>query len=521
VTPRVMGVRGFFGSLPESKLPSLHEGRMPKQLSLRAKVFFVVGSLFLVILTSGSFSVWMNYRVGAVCASVVNGNVAALHVAQNLETSLSLQSVLLNNFLVDGQRSWLNELEQQRRSFGDALKAARDASPAGDLRDALNEIESKALRYGYLQDRLIKLREEGKSEGGLGDSSEVDGQFRGIRELCEAYKRSNEERMGQALAAIQEKSQTLNILLLAVLPAIVLLGLALVYLVINQVLDPIRELVYTTSPGGKPGHIDNEVEALSRRVHRLMEDVDQTQSQLQISREHLLQSGKLAMVGKLAAGVAHSVRNPLTSVKMRMFSLGRSLKLSPDQKEDFEVISNEIRHIDTILQNFLEFSRPPKLKVQKVSPSDVVDAAIQLLRHRIESYEVAVELYRKRRLPEIEGDPEQLKEVLVNLIINACEAMTGGGKILIQEEDGFTEPMGRVAVIKISDNGPGISESIGDRVFQPFFSTKEEGTGLGLSIAVRIIEDHQGCLNLRSRRGKGTTFTITLPSKEGEAWLRS
>jgi signal transduction histidine kinase len=252
-----------------------------------------------------------------------------------------------------------------------------------------------------------------------------------------------------------------------------------------------------------------------------MEYVDQTQSQLQISREHLIQSGKLAMVGKLAAGVAHSVRNPLTSVKMRMFSLGRSLKLSADQKEDFDVISDEIRHIDTILQNFLEFSRPPKLKMQRISLSDVVDAAIQLLRHRIESYDVAVELYRKRRLPEIEGDPEQLKEVLANLMINACEAMTKGGTITVQEEAGFTEPTGRVAVIKISDDGPGIPESIQDKVFQPFYSTKEEGTGLGLSIAMRIIEDHQGCLNLRSRRGKGATFTITIPCKEAEVWLRS
>jgi signal transduction histidine kinase len=494
---------------------------MPKQFSLRAKIFFMIGSLFLVTLTSGSLSMWMIHGVGTVLATVIDDSVVALHIAQNLEASLALQSVSLNRYLVDGHRNWLDELEQQRRTFSDLLKKAREASSAGDLRDALHEIESKALRYGYVQDQLIKLREESKGEAGFVDTHELDGQFRGVRELCEEYKRVSEERMGQARAAVQAKSRTINILIFMAVPAALLLGLALVYVLTNQVLDPIRELVYTTNPRGKTGPIDDEVKALTRRVHRLMEDVDQTHSQLQISREHLLQSGKLAMVGKLAAGVAHSVRNPLTSVKMRMFSLGRSLKLSRDQKEDFEVISDEIRHIDTILQNFLEFSRPPKLKMQMVSPSDVVDAAIQLLRHRIESYEVAVELYRKRRLPQIEGDPEQLKEVLVNLIINACEAMTEGGEILIQEEDGFSEPMGRVAVIKISDNGPGIPESIGERVFHPFFSTKEEGTGLGLSIAVRIIEDHKGCLNLRSRRGKGTTFTITLPSKEGEAWLRS
>ncbi len=118
--------------------------------------------------------------------------------------------------------------------------------------------------------------------------------------------------------------------------------------------------------------------------------MDLAQTELTRSQEHLLQSGKWAMVGKLAAGVAHSIRNPLTSVNMRLFSLKRSLAMSPSQKEDFEVISEEIRHLDAIVRNFLEFSRPPKLKMQRVSPSDVVDGAVQLLRYRLESYGVEV-----------------------------------------------------------------------------------------------------------------------------------
>jgi signal transduction histidine kinase len=206
---------------------------------------------------------------------------------------------------------------------------------------------------------------------------------------------------------------------------------------------------------------------------------------------------------------------------MRLFSMERGLDLSPMQKEDFVVISEEIRHIDAIVRNFLEFSRPPKLKMQAVSPSDVVDAAVQLLRHRLESFGVEVDLYRQRRLPLIQGDPEQLKELLVNLMVNACEAIGERGRIMIYEEEGVTEPLGRVVVIKVRDNGPGVPDGIKEQVFQPFFSTKEEGTGLGLSIAQRIVEDHGGCLNLRSREGKGTTFIITLPCKEDGAWLRS
>ena len=263
------------------------------------------------------------------------------------------------------------------------------------------------------------------------------------------------------------------------------------------------------------------MKALGRKIQGLVESVDITRIELEQSRLHLLQSEKLAQIGKLAAGVAHSIRNPLTSVKMRLFTLERTLSLSTAQREDFDVISEEIRHIDTIVANFLEFSRPPKLKIQKTSPSEVIDMAVQLLRHRMDSFGVSLELVRERKLPEIDCDPEQLKEVLVNLIVNACEAMGDGGRIIITEEEGTSEPMGRVVVVRVSDTGPGIAEAIKGRIFEPFYTTKQEGTGLGLSIASRILEEHKGCLSVKCRPNKGTTFTITLPCREEEAWLRS
>jgi signal transduction histidine kinase len=219
-------------------------------------------------------------------------------------------------------------------------------------------------------------------------------------------------------------------------------------------------------------------------------------------------------VGALAAGMAHSIRNPFTSVKMRLFSLNRSLELSDTQKEDFDVISDEIRHIDTIVQNFLEFSRPPKLKMQSISPSAVVDQTLQLLEHRLKSYDVSVTIQREQPLPEIDADPEQLKEVLVNLMVNACEAIEKGGTIIIREDKKTTPSEGSVAVIRVSDDGPGIPEAICKKIFEPFFTTKEEGTGLGLSIVARIIEEHGGSVAVESIEGRGATVVITLPIME-------
>jgi signal transduction histidine kinase len=297
---------------------------------------------------------------------------------------------------------------------------------------------------------------------------------------------------------------------------ILFLGVILTFFLLHDILDPIRRLALETDRHDSAKNEGDEVKTLSRHVHDLKKTYNETQSELEKSREHLLQSEKLALVGKLAAGTSHSIRNPLTSVKMRLFSLSRSLDLDSNQKEDFDVISKEISHIDTIVQNFLEFSRPPRLKFQLVSPSDVVDQAIQLLQHRLESYEVFIKIQRKEPLPLVQLDSEQLKEVLINVIINACEAMGQGGSIVIYEEAVIEPGKFRSAVIRISDNGPGIPDVVQSQIMEPFFTTKEEGTGLGLSIASRIVQEHGGRLDIQSKEGNGSTFIITLPMEESD-----
>ena len=125
---------------------------------------------------------------------------------------------------------------------------------------------------------------------------------------------------------------------------------------------------------------------------------------------------------------------------MRLLSLSRSCSFTDDQLEDFNVISEEIKQINKILENFLEFARPPRLKTKMKSPSEVVDSALNLLKQRLKSYQVSTTLVRKKILAETLIDPEQLKEVLVNIVINACEAMDGGGIIAIHENEQYVEP---------------------------------------------------------------------------------
>lgn len=489
--------------------------------TLRAKTVLLMASLAAALLWSVACGVWTAHQSEVALTFLVGRSFASLREARELASSLGSQKDILASYLLSSTPESLERWNQEGRSFEEKLKKVRESVSTPSQRDLVHELESRYIHYRYSVEQAISLRNSAAFPEAVALPIPVEKQLKEMTSLVQDLGKSVETHAGEKTAELEKQVRWSRRLFYAGTLSCLLLSGGLGFFVFGRILGPVRRLALVASPGLREAEVKDEVKELGRRVYSLMKDVDETQTELQQSREQVFQSEKLAMVGKLAAGMAHTIRNPLTSIKMRLFSLRRTLSLNPVQKEDFEVISEEIRHIDTTVQNFLEFSRPPKLKIQNISPSDVVDMAIQLLRHRIETYGMEVELYRQRKLPSIDGDPEQLKEVLVNLIINACEAMEEGGRIVIREEEGFAEALGRVVVIRVSDNGPGMPESIHEKVFQPFFTTKDGGTGLGLSIAARIIQDHRGFLNLKSREGKGTTLTITLPTKEGGAWLRS
>jgi signal transduction histidine kinase len=494
---------------------------MLKRISLRTRILVIVSVMVLITVGGGLISIWHARMVQGFFDALVETDLQALQVSRELEKSLVMQKGYVTYYYQDSDPAWLEELNKHHRAFENWLEKVRNWVASHDERQIVNEIESKYIRYVNAREDVINLYLSGKKEDGLKLQKNVREQMFQLFSLCSQLMTSLENGIERARQANRDRMRMINTLAMLALCSAVVLGAILVYVLIKDVLGPIRELAIGTASSKAADIVENEVKALGRRFRTLMKDIDQTRTKLKWSREHLEQAEKWALVGKLAAGVAHSVRNPLTSVKMRLFSMERTLALTLSQKEDFEVISEEIRHIDTIVNNFLEFSRPPKLKMQKVSPSDAVDLAVQLLKHRLESYMVKVELLRDGRLPEVLADIDQLKEVLVNLMVNACEAMVNGGCIWIEESTNVLEGEGKVVQIKVRDNGPGVPESIQDRLFQPFFSTKEEGTGLGLSIASRIVDEHGGWLDLESKEGQGATFVIALRVIEEGAWAQS
>lgn len=490
---------------------------MSRLLSLRFRILIMLAGLVVITVAGGLTSIWHTHSMGGLFHEIAVRELPSLKAAQRLEGALVMQKGYVTYFFQDGDFQWLEELNRYHEEFESLVNMSRKWATSAEERATLNEIEAQYIRYARDRDEVILMYREGERQKGFRLHQKVRTRFFRIIELCRQFSRLHEQHIDEASSRSLKEAQAVYWIATVAMAMVLVLAVSLAYTLLRDILEPIRKLAAGPVAPGDTDQGADEVEALRNRFRDLMDDIDKTKTKLEWSREHLEQAEKWAMVGKLAAGVAHSVRNPLTSVKIRLFSLERTLDLAPNQQEDLDVISEEIRHIDSIVNNFLEFARPPKLKVRSSSPSDVVDTAVQLLRHRLDSCNVVVEVQRKDRLPQISVDPDQLKEVLVNLLVNSCEAMISGGRIVILEELGEDEALGPVVTVTVSDNGPGIPKSLSEDIFQPFMSSKEEGTGLGLSIAKRIVEEHGGNMETRSSGDTdGATIVITIPARGDE-----
>jgi signal transduction histidine kinase len=484
------------------------------QLSLKNRVYFVNAILLCITVIGAILMVWYTYKTERIFKDIIDKNIVIYQSAEALSTSLVNQKGFVSYYLQDGDPAWIEDLKRYRQLFDKHLVMVKSLVQEQWEKKAVGQIESKYTSYVTSKDKVIEFYKSGEYDQGSVLHKKIRQDFFIIIDLCEQFKSFHKNKISDAIKTSQIESRQLRYIALLAIITVVVLSLLINYIFARHILEPIRRLAEEVDTLGGQKSYSNEVSALKQSVHGLIENAEQAHHDLKQSRETLMQSEKMALIGKLAAGTSHSIRNPLTSVKMRLFSLNRSCNFTKHQSEDFNVISSEIKQINKIVENLLEFSRPPKQKMKKMSPSIVVDNALHLLEQRLKSYHVTTRVIRHRLLSDTLIDPEQLKEVIVNIIVNACEAMDKSGLIIIHEEESHVEPLKKVNVIRIIDDGAGISQEVKEQIFNPFFTTKDEGTGLGLSIAFNIINEHGGWLDVSSEEGKGASFVITLPIKD-------
>ena len=237
------------------------------------------------------------------------------------------------------------------------------------------------------------------------------------------------------------------------------------------------------------------------------EKIQRTTADLRKTEAQLIRSEKLAALGQLAAGIAHEIRNPLTSINILIHSLTENFPSENTHREDLQVIEEEIRRINEIVDQFLRFAKPASPLFEKTNLIPIFEEILQLLRPQIERGKIKVKK-EFEPLPLITVDKEQVKQVILNLLLNAVQAMPKSGHLILR---GQIPENDRWINLSIQDSGAGIPGEDMDKLFDPFFSTKEGGIGLGLSIAHRIIDQHHGKIEVESTPGRGTLFTVWLP----------
>ena len=248
---------------------------------------------------------------------------------------------------------------------------------------------------------------------------------------------------------------------------------------------------------------------------------DLTRVEQLVERERL--RDRLAAVGEMAAVIAHEVKNPLAGIEV-MAGLLRRKVAEPDAQGVLTDIISEAKMANAIVQEVLDFVRPIRLQVERTAVRDAVHGAIQLADTKAARGHIAVDVHVPDGLPPIQADQHQITQVFTNLLMNAYEAMNGTGHISITAdsirlEDGAD---GHEAVrVEVADNGPGMPSDVADKVFDPFFTTKPQGSGLGLAIVRKIVDAHDGSIDLRTLAGQGTTIRITLPVMAGDMDARA
>jgi hypothetical protein len=300
------------------------------------------------------------------------------------------------------------------------------------------------------------------------------------------------------------------------------------YLVTRLVTGPMDRLVEATEAVADGELARRAPSAGTREFDRLAGSVNRMTERLLDAQGLLVRAEKLASVGRLAAGVAHEVGNPLSAIDNYLEVLRRR----GADPELVSAIERESDRIDVIVRSLLEYARPSAAPRERLDLASVVEGAVGLLESQGALRGVALTRSAARALPPVRGDRAALEQVFVNLLLNAVDAAGSGGRIAVRTAPARAGDRGRVPVggghggldgrgagavaVIVEDSGPGVAPAVRDRIFDPFFTTKEpgRGTGLGLAIVQRIVHDHGGRVDVATGELGGAGFTVTLPAAE-------
>jgi len=333
--------------------------------------------------------------------------------------------------------------------------------------------------------------------------------------LSISTKRWGTLRMGISLESVKEKTSSLVFKYILYTSLIILFAIAIIAFLFGLITKPLKSLskeMDETNPGDDPPSMpltsQDEIGILRKSFNRLLRRIKEDERERERTQRNLLMTEKMAAIGKLTAGVAHEINNPLGGLLNCIYHFKKGGQSPEKQQEYLHLMEDGIKRIQKTVTNLLEYARTPRVEQSATDFNSIIDKSLSLLDYQIRKNRIEVFKEVSDKLPSIGVDRNQMAQVFVNIFLNSIQAMEGGGALKIG-----VRTLDERLIVTISDTGKGIPEEILPKVFDPFFTTKGEGggTGLGLWITQGIVERHGGTIQTTSREGTGTTLEIQLP----------
>lgn len=389
-----------------------------------------------------------------------------------------------------------------------------DCHHTEEMFDKINDLEDKIHDY---RDSLSRVLTISANVSRL--DQEEDNTFRKgeglIEEVNNMINISNLKLEDKTKSALREVSKTKIILYILIILGPVSIGV-LAVIFIKGFTKPINALLYATRKLNE-GDLDYKIEKLEDEFGVVALSFNEMSGSLKEQMHKMQRAEQMVVAGELSTGLAHEIKNPLAGIKVSMEVLAESTAIQGRDRGIVLSVAEEIKRIELLLKNLLNFAKPPKPELVIVDINNVLEKTINfalsypsMKKEGFNTIKIVKDF--DYHLPRIKADLMQLQQVFINLLLNASEAMPDGGTLTLKTSLDIETNSVRV---EISDTGKGIDRGMRSRIFQPFFTTKSKGTGLGLSISKRLIEQHGGDICLESSPGKGTSFNIYFPANEG------
>lgn len=475
-----------------------------------------VTALSVTLLVTAFGAAWYVRDMQIRLSGPITASVSSMSAAHELEISLRELSTHFNRYLITLDRKYLEPVPQLQRRVEAAMTDAETAASTQAEVTLMRRIRHGYERFNAAYEEM--LRKSPREGVYTIVSTEIDPILVDeILEPAHEYLQLNEGMLTRASETNRQVADrlTFGLVALGLCGAIggLLAGTVVAAAIRRSLLLTEEKLRTSAEQLDQAANRGRTIESgvMTDTVERMTASVSAVLLRLKQTERDALRAEQLAWAGQMAAGIAHEIRNPLMAIKLVVQAAAERPAVPGFRPRDIQVLEEEIRRLEQIVSGFLDFARPPRPEPRPVDVTDLVERTVAGVRPRSELQGVDIRIEPTGEPAVVTADPNQLRQVLYNLLFNALDAQPQGGHIRVRADmrttGGETE-----LELRVEDDGPGLPPDLGDRVFEPFVSTKETGLGLGLSICRRIAESHSGHLTAQAAAGGGAAFVLRLPA---------